>query len=146
MDSAGWLGLTNVERLRRCADAVDHEGADYVRELIASGVFDVESEGERLLSPILHSLEPPPRWQYWISSEIRVDCCLADAPVVVEYLGGIHLRSDRRPLDHERDRRIRAMGYHPEYVVKEDLAQPDVLRARILGARAALLSTRHLHR
>lgn len=138
-DSARYRGLTNPRRLRTCAQEVRHGGARSVLGLLDSGVLDLDSEAERLLAPIVDDLEP--QWQYWITPQRRVDCLLRHVPLILEYLGEVaHGGAEQRRQDHVRDRELRARGYHVEYVVKEDLRQPEVLRARILGARAALLA------
>lgn len=143
VDSARWRGLTRMRRLRRCAErlaAHRHEGAARIVALLDEGTFDVESEGERAMRPVFASMTPPPRWQHWVAPDIRVDMLLADAPVVCEYLGeAAHGSGEQRARDDERDRRIRRLGYLPVYVTKDDLKQPQVLLARVLGARDALL-------
>lgn len=141
VDQAVWRKLVTIPELRACATALRHEGARTLREMIDDGVFEQESEGERALKPVLTGLDPPPRWQYYVSSDIRVDCCLADVPIVIEYYGEeAHALPHLRERDHQRTRTIEALGYTVLEVWKQDLRQPEVLRARILGVRLGLLS------
>lgn len=138
-DSARFKGLTNQRRLRACAREVRHRGARSVLDLLDSGVLDLDSEAERALAPVLDGLEP--QWQHWVLPHRRVDCLLRHVPLVIEYLGEVaHGGAEQRRQDHARDRELRARGYHIEYVTKDDLRHPEVLRARILGARDALLA------
>lgn len=143
VDQAVWRSLLSIPELRACAGALGHEGARVVREMVDSGVFEQESEGERALKPVLAGLDPPPIWQYYVGSGIRVDCCLADVPLVIEYCGEeAHALPHLREQDHERTRAIQALGYTVLEVWKHDLKHPEVLRARVLGIREGLLATR----
>lgn len=141
IDSAKWRQLTSNSRLRECARAVGHAGAQVILDLLDAGVLDHESEGERAMRPVVGDLEPPPLWQRWIAPDIRVDCLLADVPVILEYLGedGHHTEEQRR-RDDARDRRVRQLGYHIEYISKEDVRDPQVLKARVLAVRNAFLA------
>lgn len=92
---------------------------------------------------MLAGLDPPPIWQYYVARGIRVDCCLTDVPLVLEYYGEeTHTLPHLREHDHERIRAIEALGYAALVVWKHDLEQPEVLRARVLGMRAGLLAAR----
>lgn len=140
IDSAKWRQLTSNARLRACARAVGHAGAQVILDLLDAGVLDQESEGERALRPILGNLDPPPLWQRWIAPDIRVDGLLADVPVTLEYLGEDgHHSDEQRRRDDARDRKIRRLGYHVEYFTKEEVRNPEVLRARVLAVRNAFL-------
>lgn len=141
VDQAVWRNLLTVAELRACAATLRHEGARTLQEMIDGGVFEQESEGERALKPVLAGLDPPPIWQYWVSPEFRVDCCLADVPLVLEYYGEEdHGLAHLRERDHQRTRAIQALGYTVLEIWKHDVKQPEVLRARILGVRLGLLS------
>lgn len=141
VDEAVWRTVLSIPQLRACAGALNHRGARAVLAMIDSGVFAQESDGERALQPVLAGLDPPPVWQYYVCPGIRVDCCLADVPLVIEYCGDqAHGRPHQRERDHERTRTIEALGYVVLEVWKQDLAQPEVLRARIMGIRAGLLA------
>jgi hypothetical protein len=144
IDSAKFKSLTSNGRLEQCAAplaALGHAGAITVQALLADGLLQQESHGERAMAPILSQLQPPVRWQHWISSEIRVDAALADVPISVEYLGKAeHGGAVKQAEDAERHRQVRRLGWHPIYVLKEHLREPAVLLARILGARDALLA------
>lgn len=141
VDYARWKGLVNIGDLRRCAVIL---GVDHTAELVTminDGIFEQDSEGERRLKPILAGLEPPPLWQYHVTPNRRVDCLLADVPLVLEYLGDVaHAQPHQRARDHGRNRELEALGFVVHEIVASDLATPDVLRATILGLRAGLLS------
>ncbi len=144
IDSARWRKLTTNARLRRCATqlvAHGHEGARHVLALLESGTLEQESHGERALAPVVGELRPPVRWQVWLSADIRADCLLADAPLVIEYLGRKdHAPVGKRAKDEARNAAIRELGWQVLEVWHEDLAAPDLLLARILGAREILRS------
>lgn len=143
VDQAVWRDLLSIPQLHACAAALHHEGAHTIREMIESKMFEQESEGERAMKPVLAGLDPSPIWQYYVAPGIRVDCCLADVPLVLEYCGEeSHALPHQREQDHARTRAIEARGYTVVEVWKHDLDHPEALRARILGMRAGLLSAR----
>lgn len=148
VDYAQWKRLVTIAELRRCAVDVGLEESKELVTMIDDGTFEQESEGERRLKPILMGVDPPPLWQYYVTSTRRVDCLLADVPLIVEYLGDVaHGQPHQRARDHRRNRELEALGYIVHEVVASDLAAPDILRATILGLRAGLLSAgaRHPH-
>lgn len=76
-----------------------------------------------------------------MSESRRVDCLLADVPLILEYLGDVaHGRPHQRARDHERNRELEALGYVVHEVTGDDVAQPEILRATVLGIRAGLLA------
>lgn len=148
VDHAQWKRLTTPSDLRACAITVGLEDAAELVAMIDDGIFVQESEGERRLVPILEDLDPPPLWQYWVTPNRRVDCLLADVPLVIEYLGDVaHGQPHQRAHDHGRTRELESLGYAVLEVTVQDLDHPDVLRATILGLRAGLLAAgaRHPH-
>ncbi|HVM13040.1 MAG TPA: hypothetical protein VM287_01755 [Egibacteraceae bacterium] len=146
VDYALWRKLVRLPELRVCALAAGHEGARELVEMIDEGVFDLDSEGERQMAPLLTDLAPPPLWQHWVASSIRVDCLLADVPLILEYLGDVaHGRGHQREHDHARTRKIERLGYHVEEVTADDLKQPEVFKSRILGIRMGLLAAGARH-
>lgn len=146
VDYALWKKLVRLTDLRSCALFAGHEGALELVEMIDDGVFDLDSEGERQMAPLLADLDPPPLWQHWVAPSIRVDCLLADVPLILEYLGDVaHGRGHQRERDHARTRTLERLGYHVEEVTAEDLKRPEVFRSRILGIRMGLLAAGARH-
>lgn len=144
IQSARWLGLTDLARLRRCAlGLLPHPGAGRILALLDAGVLDPESEGECELAALLLSVEPAPELQVRVTRGRRVDFCYPDVPLIIEYLGERdHSGVDARAADLSRDRGLRRAGYHIIYVTKRDLRDPDGLLARVGAARATLLAAR----
>lgn len=142
IDSARWLGLTRLDRLLRCAECYQrHRGARLIRHLIANGVLDHESEGERMLAALFADYDPPLEAQVWITPRIRVDFLWRDVKMILEYDGKRrHSLGHDREDDRTRDRELNALGYHVEHVRNADFANPVALRARILAVRRALLA------
>lgn len=148
VDYGKWKRLLDLRALRACAVATGLPQAAELIAMIDDGVFDQDSEGERALAPILGDLRPAPLWQYWVSDNRRVDCLLADVPLVLEYLGDVaHGRPHQRARDHGRNRELEALGYVVLEVTVADVAQAEILRATVLGIRAGLLAAgaRHPH-
>jgi hypothetical protein len=143
IDAARWRRGTSTDKLRRCATALaadDHAGGVEVLRLLDSGELEQESHGERAMRPVLATLGFSVSWQVWVTPTLRVDAKLDDVPVVIEYLGEeAHSGSLRRAKDEARHRELLRLRMLPIYVVKADLARPDVLHARIATAREALL-------
>lgn len=54
--------------------------------------------------------------------------------MIVEYDGEVHDRSDRRAHDDERDGRLEDAGCKVLHLRRADLADPEVLRARVVAA------------
>jgi very-short-patch-repair endonuclease len=143
IDSAKWKRLTSNPCLEACAAplaAAGHVGGIVIRELLGSANLDKESHGERAMAPVLDRLPVPVRYQVWISQSIRVDAAVDGVPLAVEYLGAKdHSSATRQAEDAERHDRIRQLGWHVIYVVKDDLKLPDALLARVSGVREGLL-------
>lgn len=141
VDYGRWKNMLDVKALRECAAQVGPAEAAELVTMIDDGAFVQESEGERKLAPILRGLDPPPRWQYYVTPHRRVDCLLADVPLILEYLGDVaHGRPHQRARDHARNRELEALGYLVLEITAEEVACPQVLRARILGIRAGLIA------
>lgn len=78
-----------------------------------------------------------------MTRDMRVDGLWRDVDFVMEYYGEAnHTREGDRAQDHNREARLRGLGFHVEIVVRADLAEPAALRSRLLGVRAGLLSAR----
>jgi hypothetical protein len=144
VDSARWLGLTRVDRLLRTAEQLRrHPGAKRIRELIATGTLDYESEGERTVATIFADYDPPLEPQVWITPRIRVDFVWQDVRMILEFDGQRrHSLGADRDEDRARDRELRRLGYHVEHVTTADLANPSLLRARVLAVRRTLVRAR----
>lgn len=143
IDSAQWLRLTTLPKLERRAQALGHhEGAMVVAAMIADGVFNQESEGERDLADFLATFDLPPLWQHWVTPRIRVDAVWLDVRLVLEYDGAIHQQEHIRIRDHERERELRRLGFVVVRITAADLRHPQILRARLLGLRDGLLARR----
>ncbi len=103
VDSLRWRGLVGDKRLGACLEAFgNHDGACTLRRLYQSGLFELESEGERDAWPLVSRVQPPPEPQVWITPRIRVDFLWAVARYILEYQGGGHDGLQRRE-DAERD-------------------------------------------
>ena len=133
---------TDSQRLRRRAvAALPQHGAQYVIELVDSGVLDLESEGERDFFEIMHGVNPPLAVQQWLLPGLRVDFAWVDARMVVEYDGvDRHTLATDRAHDRRRRSRLRAAGWDVIVVRKQDLADPARLVARLLQRRQFCLA------
>ena len=142
IDSARWRGLTRVDRLLRCAVELGRDpGARAVRKLIETGALDHESQGERAVAALFADYDPPLAPQVWITPRIRVDFVWEDAKLILEFDGErYHGLPDDREDDRRRDRELNVLGYHVEHITSADLANPALLRVRIIAIRRALLS------
>ena len=128
---------SDADRLRRRAvAALPQRGAQYVVDLVDSGVLDMESEGERRFDAVMVGVSPPLEVQVWALPDVRVDFAWLDARVVVEYDGRrFHSGAVAVEADRRRRARLRRAGWTVVVVRHEDLADPAALIARLLGLR-----------
>ena len=141
-DAVKRVGGTDSARLRRRAEAaLPQRGAQYVIELVDSGLLDMESEGERDFFAIVEGIRPQLAVQQELLPGIRVDFVWLDARLVVEYDGvARHTLATDRAHDRRRRSRLRAEGWDIAIVRKEDLADPHRLVRRLLSRRRTRLA------
>ncbi|MGH3441519.1 MAG: hypothetical protein ACRDUY_05640 [Nitriliruptorales bacterium] len=141
IDSAGWRGTLRPDRLVTTVRRDPrHPGSRVILRLLAQGVFEQESMGERELKPVLDGIDPPGEWGVWVAPDIKVDFFWRDCQMAIEYAGRDHHTSaPQREKDAVRDARLRMLGIYVVHVTKEDLRDPDALHARLLAIRATLL-------
>lgn len=142
VDSARWLGLTTLERLRTCAAGLPdrHAGARRIRRLLSSELLDVESHGERTLQRLLAGIEPQPEWQAWVTPRIRVDALWRDRSLALEYQGRRHhTGAADRHKDAQRDDELRRLGLTVVYLTTEDMRHARATRERLMHIRATLI-------
>jgi predicted transcriptional regulator of viral defense system len=141
-DAVKRIGGTDSGRLRRRAEAARPQtGAQYVIELVDSGLLDMESEGERDFFEIVQGIDPPLDVQQRLLPGIRVDFVWLDARLVVEYDGvARHTLATDRAHDRRRRSQLRAAKWEVMVVRKEDLADPARLVQRLLQRRRACLA------
>ena len=135
----------DTQRLRRRAvAALPQRGAQYVVDLVDSGLLDMESEGERRFFGFMEGMTPALAVQQRLLPGLRVDFAWLDARIVVEYDGKEHhtLVTDREH-DRRRRSRLRAEGWMVIVVRCADLDDPAGLRRRLLRRRRERLAALH---
>ncbi len=151
-DHLRWRGLasTSALRARLVARGASDPAVQAFGQLFGDSGLISESEGERLLAPVLTRIRPQPVPQVWVTPKRRVDWYLRELRIGWEYLGSIdHASADRRRLDGSRDAELGAFGVRLLYVTARDLDDPLallattmsalVVRAEELGAAAPVL-------
>jgi predicted transcriptional regulator of viral defense system len=141
-DAVKRIGGTDAPRLgRRAKEALPQRGAQYVIDLVDSGLLDMESEGERDFFEIMHSIRPPLSVQERLLPGVRVDFVWLDARLVIEYDGiARHTLATDRAHDRRRRSRLRAAEWDVVVVRKKDLADPARLVQRLLKRRRTCLA------
>lgn len=136
-DHLRWRGLLSTSALR--ARLVSRGGSDPAvqafRHLFGDSGLISESEGERLLAPVLTRIRPRPVAQVWVTPNRRIDWYLRELRIGWEYLGSIdHASADRRRADASRDTELGAFGIRLLYVTARDLDDPLALLATTMSA------------
>jgi hypothetical protein len=130
-------GLVTAGRLERRLDEFRGScvgATELSRILESAGGTRIESEGERLLAPLLNCFEPAFEPQVWITPRRRVDFYSRRCRYAYEYLGAVdHGFVASRLADDDRDQELRAEGIRLGYVTKADLDEPTALLATIAG-------------
>lgn len=142
VDSARWLGLLQVGRLVRRAEALPrHRGARRILDMYQTATFDPESEGERELQHFLG--DSTGEWEWGVTDVVpglRLDCYERRADLTLEYDGERDHRAQRDVFaDRTRELKIRATGTEVIRITKEmlrdDRAATLVAIERILARR-----------
>lgn len=146
VDSARWLGLLQVERLIRRAEALPrHSGARRILAMYQRATFDPESEGERALQLFLAGSTG--EWEWGVTDVVpglRLDCYERAADLSLEYDGERDHRAQRDVFaDRARELQIRATGTEVIRITKEMLRDD---RAATLSAIERILARRRQER
>lgn len=138
-DQLRWRGILTADRVsRRLRERGERDPAvGCFLEALDGAPLRSESEGERLLAPVLTRLRPAPVPQVWVTPRRRVDWYLRELRFGWEYLGPVdHAYVSRRVADAERDEELAAQGIRLSYVTAADLRNPQALLASVVGALA----------
>ena len=134
IDSLRWAGRTSTERLRLLIERLpDHRGAVRLATALADGRLVSESPAERRVGRLLERVEPPPRRQAVATSRYRADFRWDELATTLEYDGEIHREPQRRAHDERRDRDLEATGELVLRVTSEDLHDPELFLAWLVG-------------
>lgn len=99
-----------------------------------AGGTRIESEGERMLAPVLGCFDPSFEPQVWVTPRRRVDFYSRRCRYGYEYLGEVdHADVASRLADDARDAELREEGIRLGYVTKNDLREPVALLATVTG-------------
>jgi hypothetical protein len=130
--------LASVDRLRRRLDELREvaPGAEVLeRVLELAGGIELESEGERAVSPVFVCFEPGFERQVWVTPRRRTDFYSRRCRMGYEYLGDVdHGYVAERLADDQRDAEVQAAGVRLGYVTKHDLREPTALVATIAAS------------
>lgn len=135
-DSLRWAGRTRVHVLAEALAALPgrHPGRNRLERMIAEGVLDLESEGERRTHEVFQAHPPVPAVQRWVLARVRVDFLFLSAALVLEYLGGL-IHVGQLEQDSERIWVLRQAGYEVLPVTAAMVRRPEVLAARVHAIR-----------
>jgi hypothetical protein len=106
LDRARWRRVLTIERVvATAAELPGHRGAHRTGSLLASGLAEQESPGERAFAAAMEGCVPPLERQVYIAPDLRVDALWRDAALVIEYQGGdTHHHPRDRAADAARTR------------------------------------------
>jgi hypothetical protein len=138
-DQLRWRGVLTTDRVsRRLRERGERDPAvGCFLEALEGAPLRSESEGERLLAPVLTRLRPMPVPQVWVTPQRRVDWYLHELKFGWEYLGPVdHDYVSRRLADAERDEELAAQGIRLGYVTAADTRHPQALLATVVGTLA----------
>jgi hypothetical protein len=141
-DVLRWRGLVDEQRLRRRMDRLgeDDPGVQTWRLLIDDADLELESEGERLLSPLLDVYDPAPERQVWVTPQRRVDRYFRALRLAIEYQGTVdHGHAAGRASDTDRAFELAEAGIEVVTVQRADLDDAAAFHAwfdRVLMRRA----------
>jgi hypothetical protein len=138
-DQLRWRGIITADRVsRRLRERGEHDPAvSCFLEALDGAPLGSESEGERLLAPVLTRLRPAPVPQVWVTPRRRVDWYLHELKFGWEYLGPVdHAYVSQRLADAERDEELAAQGIRLSYVTAADTRNMETLLATVVGALA----------
>ncbi|MEX0835991.1 MAG: hypothetical protein WD010_07865 [Nitriliruptor sp.] len=137
LDHLRHRNLVTLDRLRRRVEQLRGltPGAERLEEVLdRAGGAEIESEGERMLAPILAGFEPRFEPQVWVTPRRRVDFYSRRCRYGYEYLGEVdHAYVAARLEDDARDTELREEGIRLGYVTKHDLREPVALVATMAG-------------
>ena len=134
------LGVRTDRLERRLGELpVDDRGARVLEKVLTeTGGIAVESEGERMLAPILACFQPGFEPQVWVTPRRRLDFFCSRVRYGYEYLGSVdHAHVAARIADDERDAELRREGVRLGYVTARDVSEPRTLLATIAGSLTA---------
>ena len=134
IDSLRWAGRTSTERLRLLVERLPHHpGAMRLATALADGRLVSESPAARRVGTLLERVEPLPRRQTVVTNRYRADFRWDELATTLEYDGEIHREPQQRAYDQRRDRDLEATGELVLRVTSEDLLDPEVFLAWLVG-------------
>jgi hypothetical protein len=145
-DAAKRAGLRDEGFWGRVHELPEHIGSIMFTELRTAGVFDQDSDRERLFArDVVTRCTPAGEWQVWVLPDVRVDVRWQAAWLTGEWDDDAwHTLPADREADRARDRKVRGAGYEVARFRSEHLDDPAATVAalqQLLDVRSEFFAT-----